>query len=78
MAKDRIYFVAAGETEHLVRATRQGPALMHVANGSHTVRVATQNDLERLLAKGTKVQTAGEAPELDEPFPVGNNAAASA
>lgn len=77
MAKDRIYFVGIGDTQHLVRATRQSIALMHVASNSHTVRVATQNDLEKLLAKGTKVQTAGETPEAEEPFPVGAAAAAA-
>jgi hypothetical protein len=76
MAKDRIYFVGPaavsagdGTPEHnvptaaprLVRATRQGPALMFVARDSYTVRVATQNDLEALLAKGIKVEDANEA-----------------
>lgn len=75
MAADRIYFVSAGDKEYLVRATRQGPALMTVANASHTVRVATQNDLERLLAKGTKVHSAGDPMEAEEPFPVGGTAA---
>lgn len=42
----------------LVRATRQGPALMFVARDAFVVRVATQNDLEALLAKGVKVEVA--------------------
>lgn len=61
MAKDRIYFVGAGNTERLVRATRGTAALRHVAEDTYTVRLATQNDLEALLAKGVKVETA-EAP----------------
>jgi hypothetical protein len=76
MAKDRIYFVgpaptSAGDgsidqdasraTPRLVRATRQGPALMFAARDAFTVRVATQNDLEALLAKGVKVEDASEA-----------------
>lgn len=76
MAKDRIYFVGPvparagdGETDQnaprttprLVRATRQGPALMFVARDAFSVRVATQNDLEALIAKGVKVEDASEA-----------------
>lgn len=77
MAKDRIYFVgpvptpAAGDgttdqnapraAPRLVRATRQGPALMFVARDVLSVRVATQNDLEALIAKGIKVEDASEA-----------------
>jgi hypothetical protein len=66
MAKDRIYFVGVGEDEHLVRATRQSVALMHTATVKYSVRLATQNDLERLLAKGTKVEIAGITPEHDD------------
>ena len=63
MAKDRIYFVGNDTSARLVRASRQGPALMHVARGTLTVRVATQNDLELLLAKGVKVEDADGEPE---------------
>lgn len=62
MAKDRIYFVANGDVKRLVRAPRIGPALMHVAKSTHTVRVATQNDLEALLAAGVKVEASAETP----------------
>jgi len=60
--KDRIYYVAVGGSERLVRASRGSVALSHAASTTHTVRVASQNDLERLLAKSVRVETAGEAP----------------
>lgn len=69
MSKDRIYFVAVGGSERLVRASRGSVALMHAASSTHTVRVASQNDLEKLLAKGIRVETAGEAPSQQEPQP---------
>lgn len=61
MPKDRIYLIATGDTERLVRASRGSVALAHVAQQTHKVSVATQNDLERLLAK-QRVETAGEEP----------------
>ena len=59
----RIYTVTGGPKDRLVRATRQGPALMHVARSMLEVRVATQNDLEQLIAAGVKVEDAGEPPQ---------------
>jgi hypothetical protein len=49
----RIYKVG----DRLVRAAHPSTALMHVARETHPVRVATQDDLEDLLAKGVKVET---------------------
>jgi len=62
MAPNRIYHVKFGETERLVRATRQSVALAHVAQSVIAVQVATQNHLELLLPNGIKVETAGDAP----------------
>lgn len=62
MAASRIYLVAQGDTERLVRASRASVALAHVANTTHRVTVATQNDLERLLPK-SKVETPGVVTE---------------
>lgn len=49
---NRIYVVEpldAAADERLVRATHRGQALAHVAELSYRVRVATQDDLVRLL-----------------------------
>lgn len=53
MAKTRIYTVASkdGQTKRLVRASRQGPAMAHVAASLFTVHQATQNELEELIGK---------------------------
>jgi len=62
MAAERIYFVRTKPVEgqptikRLVRASHPSTALMHVASSTYTVAVATQNDLEELLGKGTKVE----------------------
>lgn len=52
----RIYVASdsTGKTERLVRATHPGQALRHV----FTARVATQEDLERLITRGVRVENA--------------------
>lgn len=52
----RIYTVSDGKADRLVRATHPSNALMHVARGAFTVRVASQDDLERLLKSGATVE----------------------
>lgn len=57
----RIYVVTdtttdAERTHRLVRATHPSTALTHVARSSFHVAVATQDDLERLLGDGVKVE----------------------
>lgn len=68
MAKSRIYTVESvdGKTQRLVRATRNGPALTHVAQSLFRVRPSTQNDLESLLPKGARIEEAGEAVQEEE------------
>lgn len=56
-AATRIYTVSDGQRDRLVRATHPSHALMHVARGALTVRVATQTDLETLLPSGVEVET---------------------
>jgi len=63
MASSRIYAVKHGDTMRLVRASHPNTALMHVARGEHSVRVATQTDLENAFKAGIKVEEPGQAPE---------------
>jgi hypothetical protein len=58
MSETRIYRVANGESVRLVRGTHQASVLRHVARQAYDVRVATQDDLERLLGAGVKVEVA--------------------
>lgn len=58
----RIYTVTGGSKDRLVRATRPTVALSHVARTAFDVRVATQNDLEQLIAAGVKVEDATAEP----------------
>jgi hypothetical protein len=53
----RIYRVAVGEAVRLVRAAHPSHAVQHVARDLVDVRIATHDDLEALLPKGTKVET---------------------
>ena len=62
----RIYAVKAGDKTRLVRATHPNTALMHVARGQYSVRVATQTDLEVAFKTGTLVEEPGAAPAGDE------------
>lgn len=56
----RIYFVAVGYEQRLVRATHPSQALMHVARETMAVRVATQNDIVKCVADGVKPEDAKE------------------
>lgn len=67
MSESRLYTMtdkATGE-EHLVRATRRGPALMCAAVARFDVRVTTANDMEKLYVPGVKIPDA--AIELQPP-----------
>jgi hypothetical protein len=55
-APTRIYHVAVGDTVRLVRATHPSHAAQHVARDLIKVRVATHDDLEKLLPAGTPVE----------------------
>jgi hypothetical protein len=54
----RIYTVKrkSDGAKRLVRATHPSVAQAHVARSDYETTVATQNDLEELLPKGTKVE----------------------
>ena len=55
-----------GKTERLVRALHESAALRHV----FTARVASQDDLERLITKGVRVENAlPTAPEVQQELP---------
>ena len=56
MATKRIYTIEKGEQVRLVRASHPNAALMHVARGTYTTRVATQSDLERAFKAGVQVE----------------------
>lgn len=58
----RIYVASdsAGKGERLVRANHPGHALRHVFK----VRVASQSDLERLIGRGAKVESAAPSEGL--------------
>jgi hypothetical protein len=61
----RIYIVAgkdAGIALRLIRTTHPARAMAHVADSMLEARVATQEDLERLLPLGVKVERIHEAP----------------
>lgn len=54
---DRIYVVAAkGAKSRLVRASHPSNAMRHVAAGTFTVAVASQDELVKLLGEGAKVE----------------------
>jgi hypothetical protein len=59
----RTYYAKDGDAERLVRTTHPNRVRMHCAQRI-TVRVATQNDLERLLPKGTTVEDPDAKPAL--------------
>jgi hypothetical protein len=63
MAAQRIYTIQNRDktVTRLVRATRKGPALAHVAASLFTAHQATQNDLEKYL-KTTPIEEAGVEP----------------
>ena len=54
----RIYLIASNRGVKLVRANHRSQALSYVASQELTVRVATQDDLVKYLAEGSRVETA--------------------
>lgn len=57
MSETRTYIVSGeGLADRLIRTTHPARAVMHVADGMLKARVATQDDLERLLPEGIKVE----------------------
>ena len=65
-AASRIYIITPKDISdanpRLVRAANAPRALRHVAD-DFIVEVASQDDLVRLVAAGTRVEIAGEAPQ---------------
>jgi hypothetical protein len=59
----RIWVAGDGKTERLVRALNEGAALRHV----YAARVASQDDLERLITKGVRVESAIPGADNTEP-----------
>jgi len=59
----RIYVVTNSATreERLIRATFRATAIRHAAHQQFTARAATQDDLERLITSGMRVEQAAEA-----------------
>lgn len=62
MAISRIYFVVNTKTgaERLIDAVNEAQAIRHVARDEYAASVAGQRTLVELLAKGVKVERAGE------------------
>ena len=60
----RIYVVTetteSGVDERLVRAASQAQAIRHVVIGRFDAAAASTEDVARLVAAGTAIQTAGE------------------
>jgi len=61
----RIYAVYHGTDARLVRAANRSQALAHVAKTAFNINVASQDDLVTLLGKGTKVETARDANQVE-------------
>lgn len=66
MAANRIYVVGGIDKRYpesftepqLVRASSQAQAVGHIVRGKYHAKVAKQDDLERLLGEGHKVESA--------------------
>ena len=54
----RIYLVSSETTNTLVRATNQAQAIRHVAIHQYSAKVASQDDLVKLVAAGQTVEDA--------------------
>lgn len=73
MTATRIYVVTEnGKPEQrLIRATFRATAVRHAAGTRFVAKAATQDDLERLITAGVRVEqaaeptTSAEAPEVD-------------
>lgn len=68
MKTNRIYLIGTGTTVRLVRAPHRAQALAHVVRTTHTVSVATPEELVAHLTDGLKVEnvTDGDTEELFE------------
>lgn len=69
MATTRIYLVSEnGNTNapRLIRATFRATAVRHAAQERFTARIATHDDLEKLITSGVRVEHAEEGPEAVE------------
>lgn len=68
---DRVYVVEEdGRKDRLVRATYSAMAERHCAQGRYRARIATKDDLEKLITSGVRVEQADEQaakPVLSEP-----------
>lgn len=67
----RIYHVHDGQKEHLVRTTIPSRAISFVAEQAFSCRVATQDDLERLLPSHKVHKVGAEADQ--KPAQTGSN-----
>lgn len=65
MKPQRIYIVGTGNTVRLVRAAHRAQALAHVARTTHTVRVATQDELVTALTAGVAVEASRDAEQME-------------
>lgn len=59
----RIYLVSSEDTKALVRAANQAQAIRHVAINQYTAKVASQDDLVKLVAAGQSVEDASSDSE---------------
>lgn len=66
MATTRIYLVSGDTQPRLIRATYRATAVRHVAAERYTARIATHDDLEKLITAGVRVEHAEEGPEAVE------------
>jgi hypothetical protein len=57
--KTRIYLVRGDKSPRLVRASHPNAAIQHVVERIYSAAVASQDDLERFLGEGVRVETAG-------------------
>ncbi len=68
-AETRIYVVAGGGgKDRLIRATSRAQAVRHVAAGVFKVKVASQDDLIRILTAGGSTETAVDVSGTDQPL----------
>lgn len=71
MATTRVYVVtdSADSTvaPRLVRATFRATAVRHAAQGRYKARIATHDDLEKLITAGVRVEQAAEPVAAEHP-----------
>lgn len=69
MATNRIYVVTETGTSgapRLIRATYRATAVRHAAAERFAARIATHDDLEKLITSGIRVEHADETPDAFE------------